>query len=91
MNANVDVSKASKEDIAKGLAMLQRAKEQRAKQQERIKNDPAAKAKAAERSLRLRLKNTLLLNKAKKSGIVITDAEVEAEIKRLSAAAASKK
>ena len=82
----VDASKASKEDIEKGLAMLQRAKDQRAKQKEKMKSDPAAKARVAERYLKLRLKNNLLLKKALKAGITVSDKEIDDEVKRLAAA-----
>lgn len=77
-----DVSKASKEDIEAGLRLLQKTKEQRAKQRDKLKNDPAAKEKAAARALRLRVKNSILTSKALKAGITVSDAEIEAEIKK---------
>lgn len=73
---------ASKEDIAKALDLLKRTREQRAKQQAKLKNDPEAKKKASEASKKRRIQDRLLIEKAKKAGVTVTPAELEKELKK---------
>lgn len=73
-------AKPTQEEINEALALLKRTKEQRAKQREKQKNNPELKAKQAERSLRMRVKNSLLVKKATDAGISVTDKEIDAFI-----------
>ena len=68
------------EEVARAMALLTRTKEQRAKQRDKQKNDPEAKAKSDERAKRLRVKNTILCQKAVTAGIVVTPEEIDAYI-----------
>lgn len=77
--------KATQAQIDEALALLERTKAQRAKQREKMKNDPAAKAKAQERALRLRVKNSLLTKKALAAGITVSEAEIATAVKALQA------
>lgn len=67
----------TQEDIDKAAKILEQQKNQRAKQQERVKNNPEAKAKADLRAKRLRVKNTLLIHKAVAAGITVSDQEID--------------
>lgn len=72
---------ASQEEIAKALELLRKTRDQRTKQLERMKNDPVAKAKAADRAKRVRIKAQLLVKKAMQAGITVTEAELDAAMK----------
>jgi len=72
--------KYSQEDVEKALKALERQREQSKKWRERMQS-PEAKAKQKESNLRRRIGNQLLLAKAKKSGITVTAAEIEAAVK----------
>ena len=68
--------KYSEEEIAKGLAALQRQRDQSKKWREKAK-DPAYAAKAKAQSARRRVEQSLLIAKAKKQGITVSKDEVE--------------
>jgi FKBP-type peptidyl-prolyl cis-trans isomerase (trigger factor) len=78
--AKEETNKASQEDIQAALALLAKTREQRAKQREKMKSDPVAKAKAEERAKRLRVKNSVLVRKALAAGIVVTEDEIQKEL-----------
>ena len=79
--------KASQEEIDEALSLLRRTKEQRAKQRDRVKNDPSLKAKQKERQLTQRARRNIIEKKAMASGITATPAEIAAEVKRLQSTA----
>ena len=71
---------ASEADVQAALALLEKTRAQRAKQREKMKSDPNAKAKADERAKRLRVKNAILIRKAIAAGIVVTEDEIQKEL-----------
>lgn len=77
--ADEKMVKISQEEYDKAMAILQKQKEQREKEKLRAQ-DPAVKAKAAEQSKRYTAKNTLMIRKAVAAGIIVTDAEIDAEL-----------
>jgi len=91
----LDPKKASKDDIARGLELLAKAEDRKA----RIKSgeikggqswaelSPEARQKRLDYSRVRRIKQTLLCNKAIEAGITVTEPEVQAEMERLAAAA----
>lgn len=79
-------AEVAQSEIEKALALLERQKEQRAKQADKVKNNPELKAKADERARRLRAKNTILCRKAVAAGITVSEAEVDAYIAENAAA-----
>ena len=72
----VQGKKYTEEEIAKGLAALQRQRDQSKKWREKAKS-PEHKAKMRLASLRRRVAQTLLIAKAKAAGIKVTKEEVE--------------
>ena len=76
-----DPKKASPEEIKEALELLERTKAQRAKQRDKVKNNPELKVKQAEASKRRRIKDQILIAKALKAGIQVTDAEVTTAMK----------
>lgn len=86
-DVTVDGKKVSQEEVAKALALLEKTKEQRAKQRERNKNNPEASAKQKARATRQRVKTQLLLAKAVKAGITVTDKEIDDAIAKAAAVA----
>ena len=67
-------------DIQAALALLERTRETQAKQRERLKNDPEAKARAAVSAKKRRVKDKILMRKATEAGITVTDDEIMAEL-----------
>ena len=80
-------SSISQEDIQKGLAMLAKAKDQKAKDKVKMQ-DPAYKAKMQKAGQKALAYQRLMIAKAKKAGITVTTEEIEAD---LAAKAAAKK
>lgn len=78
--------KPTQEEIDKALAFMEATKASRKKLAERHKNDPEYKAKAAAAGLRRRVATTLLCKKAQEKGITVSNAEIEAEMKKLAKA-----
>jgi hypothetical protein len=83
----VGAKKYSQEEVERAIAALQRTREQSKKWRERAQT-PEAKAKASLAGTRRRIEQSLLLAKAKKQGITISKAELDAA---LAAAAKVKK
>lgn len=93
--------KPTQEEINEGLALLAKKRER----DEKIKRgeikgysykkmselSPEQQAKRKAQTKRLTIKNQLLLKKAKEKGITVTDAEIDAEIKKEAAAATAAK
>ena len=79
--------KASEAEVQEALALLARVKGQRAKQKERFKNDPTLLAKAKVRGTRVRIGQVLTLRKAVAAGILVSGAEIDAEISKRKSAA----
>lgn len=71
-------SQYSPEEIEKAIKLLERQKEQRKRQLERIKNDPVARERQRERALRRRVREKLLIQKALESGITVSEEEIDA-------------
>lgn len=71
-------SRYSPEEIEKAIKLLERQKEQRKRQLERIKNDPVARERQRERALRRRVREKLLIQKALESGITVSEEEIDA-------------
>lgn len=73
----------SEEQISKAIGLLDRQEKQKvdrtAKAKERM-NDPAYKAKMKTQYQRRAAKNKLLIKKALEAGILVSDAEVDAEL-----------
>ena len=82
--------KYSEEELAKGIAALQRQRDQSKKWREKAK-DPAYAAKAKLSAARRRVEQTLLIAKAKKQGITVTKEEVEKALAAMQKAAPAKK
>lgn len=74
------VDENNPEDVKAALALLRRTKEQQAKQREKIKNDPEAKAKASAAAKLRRLRDKVVLRKAAEQGITATEEEIQAEL-----------
>jgi hypothetical protein len=78
--ADIDVKKASREEIEEALKLLAKVREQKAKEKAKM-SDPAYKAKVAATDLVRRVKNELWLKKAVNAGVPApSDAEVDKEI-----------
>lgn len=89
----IDITKPTKEQIAEGLKLLNKKIER----DEKIKRGeikgytykksseltPEQLKKRREQTRRLTAKNSILVKKAKAAGIVVTEAEVEAEMKKV--------
>ena len=69
------------EEIQRALQLLEKTRQQRAKQRERLKNDPEAQEKRRLYARRQQIKNKLLLRKAKEAGITVSNEEIEMEMK----------
>lgn len=82
----VEGKEVPQSEVTKALALLEKQKLQRAKQAEKNKNNPEVIAKRKEYGRRMLVKNRLMLEKAVKAGIIVTDAEVDAAIKAKAAA-----
>ena len=65
------------EQVAKALDLLSKTKERQAKQKERQSNDPAFKAKQAERNKRRQAINQLKIGYANSNGYDPSDSEVD--------------
>jgi hypothetical protein len=81
--------KYSQEEVDRALRMLERQREQSKKWRERMQT-PEAKEKQRINNLRRRITNQLLLAKAKKQGITVSSAELEAALKAAGASKAKK-
>lgn len=77
----VGEKQVAQSEIEKALELLEKQKLQRAKQAEKNKNNPEVLAKRKEYSEKQRIKNRLIIEKALKAGIIVTDQEVDAAIK----------
>lgn len=75
----VGAKKYSQEEVERALNALQRQREQSKKWRERAQL-PEAKEKAKAASARRRVETSILLAKAKKAGIVVTKAELDAAL-----------
>lgn len=71
-----NINELSKEDKERALMLLQREKENKAKEKIRM-SDPAYKAKMQEASKRATARTNLFVAKAKAQGITVTDAEID--------------
>jgi len=76
----VGAKKYSPEEIERAVRALERQREQSKKWRERAQT-PEAKEKAKKASTRRRVEQSLLLAKAKKAGITVSPAEIEAALK----------
>ncbi|MBT9175617.1 MAG: hypothetical protein DDT22_01301 [candidate division WS2 bacterium] len=81
-----DKVKATEAEIQEALTLLAKVKQQRAKQKERFKNDPALQAKMRAKGVRNRIAMLLTLKKAAAAGIVVSAGEIDAEIAKRKAA-----
>jgi len=73
-------SKYTQADVEAALRKLEQARAAQARQRERMKT-PEAKAAQRERNMRKRVRDMLLIQKAKEAGIVVTPEEVERIVK----------
>ena len=73
-------SKYTEEEVRTAIALLEKTKASQAKQRERMKNNPEAKAARAANSLRLRIRNQIILRKAAAAGITVTGNEIDKAI-----------
>ena len=81
MSENLNVpSNVTQDDIDKALKMLSNQKAQRLRQADRRKNDPEFQAKQKANSLKRRISQKLLVEKAVAAGITVSDKEVDAAI-----------
>lgn len=76
-----DVRNFSEAEVKKALELLQKVKEQRKRQAEKLRNNPKYKELQKKQALRQRAKLAILKEKALKAGITVTDAEIENWIK----------
>lgn len=85
-----DPKNASKEDLKEALELLNKKRERDAKiKSGEIKGgktwkelSPEAKAKALKQSKRFSMRQRLLIKKAKEAGITVSEAEVDAAMKK---------
>jgi histidinol dehydrogenase len=71
-----DLRQLTKEEQERAIALLQREKDNKAKEKARMA-DPAYKAKVKEAGQRASAKNALMLGKAVAAGITVTKEEID--------------
>lgn len=77
----LDPTKASKEEIERGLKLLAQQREANKRATDRLKNDATYAAKVKADSQRAAAKDSILRRKAKEAGITVSPQEIDKYLK----------